>query len=297
MAEIVWRLVLEGFQILLGLAVLSAGTALLVVGLRRRENLQADLAQAVATARAAREEAEQASKAKSEFLANMSHELRTPLNAVIGFSELIEQQVRGPVAETYREYARDINRSGAHLLSIINDILDLSKVEAGKLELHEEEVELASVFRGCVRLIEPKAKEAGLNLHVLTPLSLPPLWADEVRLKQILLNLLSNAVKFTPRGGRVSLSAAVSGDSVAIIVADSGIGMSSDDIPVALESFRQVESARSRKFEGTGLGLPLAKRLTELHGGTLLVESAPDQGTTVTVHMPVARVREARATA
>jgi signal transduction histidine kinase len=132
---------------------------------------------------------------------------------------------------------------------------------------------------------------------VLTPLSLPPLWADEVRLKQILLNLLSNAVKFTPRGGRVSLSAAVSGDSVAIIVADSGIGMSSDDIPVALESFRQVESARSRKFEGTGLGLPLAKRLTELHGGTLLVESAPDQGTTVTVHMPVARVREARATA
>jgi signal transduction histidine kinase len=284
-------------QVCLELAVLLAGTALLVSGLRRHERLQAELAQAVGAARTACAEAEEANRAKSEFLANMSHELRTPLNAVIGFSSLIERQIRGPVTEAYREYARDIHRSGEHLLNIINDILDLSKVEAGKLELHEEEIALAAVFRSCVRLVEPRAREAGLNLGVIVPLTLPPLWADEIRLKQIVINLLSNAVKFTPRGGRVNLSAALSGNAVVVTVSDTGIGMSPDQIPIALESFRQVESARARKFEGTGLGLPLAKKLAELHGGALAVESAPGQGTTVTVRLPASRLRDHRASA
>ncbi|HEX2113063.1 MAG TPA: ATP-binding protein [Alphaproteobacteria bacterium] len=298
LAEFWAQLIGHAIEAALTLSILGAGTGLLVSSLRRHERLQAELAEAVSAARAACAQAEEANRAKSEFLANMSHELRTPLNAVIGFSALIDKQIKGPVGhEAYREYARDINRSGEHLLDIINDILDLSKVEAGKLELHEEQIAIASVFRSCVRIVEPRAKEAGLSLNVLAPLTIPPLWADEIRLKQILINLLSNAVKFTPKGGRVSLSAAFTGDAIAIIVADTGIGMTPEQIPLALESFRQIESAQSRKYQGTGLGLPLAKKLAELHGGTLQIESAPGQGTTVTVRLPASRIREARASA
>jgi signal transduction histidine kinase len=288
----------QTIESVLSIAMLLAGAALFVSSLRRRERLEAELREAVSAARAAAAQAEEANRAKSEFLANMSHELRTPLNAVIGFSALIDRQIKGPIGhEAYRGYARDISTSGEHLLGIINDILDLSKVEAGKLELHEEQIDLASVFRSAARLVEPKAKEAGLKLGIVAPRTLPLLWADETRLKQIVINLLSNAVKFTPKGGIVSLSAAQVGDGVAVVVTDSGIGMTPEQIPVALESFRQIESSQSRKFEGTGLGLPLAKRLAELHGGRLEVESAPGHGTKVTVRFPASRIHKVRATA
>ena len=298
LAEFWGQLFGHSIESALSIAILLVGTVLFVSSLRRRERLEADLREAVAAAQGACAQAEEANRAKSEFLANMSHELRTPLNAVIGFSALIDRQIKGPIGhEAYRGYARDISRSGEHLLGIINDILDLSKVEAGKLELHEEQIDLASVFRSCARLVEPKAREAGLALSIQAPHTLPLLLADETRVKQIVINLLSNAVKFTPRGGRVSLSARLAADAIEIVVADTGIGMTPEQIPVALESFRQIESSQSRKFQGTGLGLPLAKKLAELHGGSIDVESAPGLGTTVTVRLPASRIVEQRASA
>jgi signal transduction histidine kinase len=235
--------------------------------------------------------AEESSRVKSQFMANMSHELRTPLNAIIGFSEVIRDALVGPVAARYKDYARDIHSSGRHLLGLINDVLDLSKIELGRLELHEEPVAVAKVVNDCERLISERVRASNLELAIDLPADLPLLRGDELRLKQVVLNLLSNAVKFTPIGGRITLSARLTAESgIILAVSDTGIGMKPEEIPIALEPFRQIDSALNRRYEGTGLGLPLARTLVELHGGTLSISSTPGQGTTVTVALPAARV-------
>jgi two-component system cell cycle sensor histidine kinase PleC len=216
----------------------------------------------------------------------MSHELRTPLNAILGFSEVIETEVFGPGLPKYREYARDIHGAGDHLLSLINDILDLSKAEAGKLELYCESVELDGLVQECVRLVEGPATERKLRL-VMTAEPVPLLHVDRRRVKQVLLNLLSNAVKFTEQGGRITVETGLGphGD-ISIRVRDTGIGIPAELIPTVFEPFRQVDSMLARKVEGTGLGLSLVRKLVELHGGTARLESVVGKGTTVFVSLP-----------
>ncbi len=242
----------------------------------------------------ARDQAVLASRAKSEFLANMSHELRTPLNAIIGFSEMIETGIFGPVDNPkYLEYARDIHASGEHLLDVISDILDLSKIEAGRMELQEQQVDVAELIGSCLTLVKDRGRDAGLVLEPEVRDGLPALCADTRKVKQIVLNLLSNAVKFTPSGGRITVRAAVDADGgLAIAVCDTGIGMAPEDFDKAMTSFGQVDGSLSRKFEGTGLGLPLSKALAELHDGTLELESEVGVGTIATVRFPPERVRE-----
>ena len=241
----------------------------------------------------AKEQAEAANRAKSEFLANMSHELRTPLNAILGFAEIIRERLLGPVGDRYAEYANDIHTSGTHLLGIINDILDLSKVEAGRLELIEEIVDLQSVVRSVVLLLRERVATAELTLKVELPDALLLLRADERKLKQVLMNLLSNSVKFTPAGGEILVRVSVeNARGVIIEVRDNGIGIAPEDIARALSPFGQVDSRLSRRYEGTGLGLPLAQALVALHGGTLALESAPAEGTTVRVTLPADRLVE-----
>jgi len=233
--------------------------------------------------------AETASRTKSDFLANMSHELRTPLNAIIGYSEIIKLAMFGPVSERYRAAGSDIFDSGKHLLNLINEVLDLSKLEAGQFELSEENLDVAAIIEACVSLVEPQAAKAKVRLTKAVNGGLPPLRADDRRMKQILLNLLSNAVKFTPEGGAVLISASLQNGSLNISVSDTGIGMAPDQIPKALQPFRQISSRISRKHEGTGLGLPLAKHLVELHGGQLEIASTVNLGTTVRVVLPPER--------
>jgi len=234
-------------------------------------------------------QAEIANRTKTDFLANISHELRTPLNAIIGFSDLITSEIFGPIGvDKYREYTKTISESGHHLLDIINDILDISRVEVGKLDFRPERVELAPVFEACLRLIRERAAKGGLTLRRNIQGNLPDIQADPRRLKQILLNLLSNAVKFTPRGGTVTLKARITkAGTLVISVRDSGIGMKAADIPKVLIPFAQVDSKLSRCYEGTGLGLPLTKSFIELHGGEMGIKSAPGKGTTVTVYLPI----------
>ena len=239
----------------------------------------------------AKETAEYASRAKSDFLANMSHELRTPLNSVLGYSELMKDQLMGPIgSERYRNYAQNIHLSASHLLEIINDILDLSKVEAGSQELREEAVALVQVFNTCQTIIAPRAEEAGLAFDMTVASTLGEVLCDKTILNQILLNLLTNAVKFTPEGGSVKADAVEAADgAVAISVTDTGIGVAEQDQERILEPFTQVAPADSRGHRGTGLGLSLTRSLVELHGGSLSLESALGTGTTVTVLFPAAR--------
>ena len=236
--------------------------------------------------------AEDADRTKSNFLALMSHELRTPLNAIIGFSEVLAGELFGPHATPrYGEYARDIHGAGRHLLALINDILDLSKSEAGKLELYLEAVDLPKLIDTCLRLVTGRAQERQLSMSVRLQPDLPALRADELRLKQVVLNLLSNAVKFTMPGGHVEIGAEQGADGgIVIHVRDTGIGMAPDMIPIALEPFRQLDSPIARNSEGTGLGLSLAKSLTEQQGGRLIIESEPDKGTTVRLAFPASCV-------
>jgi len=242
--------------------------------------------------RRAKETAELANRAKTEFLANMSHELRTPLNAIIGFAEVMEREVFGPLgSRRYRDYATDIRDSGLHLLNLINDILDVSKAEAGRIDLEDAVVKLEVVLRASIRFVEERARHSGVAI-ALPPLeSLPVIRADERRLKQVMINLLSNAVKFTPPGGRVAVEVdARPGEEIRIRVIDSGIGIAPEDIDRVLEPFGQVASAMTREHEGTGLGLPLARALIEAHGGRLRIESALRHGTTMTVVLPADRL-------
>jgi signal transduction histidine kinase len=245
----------------------------------------------------AKEQAEAASKAKSIFLANMSHELRTPLNAVLGFSEVMKDELFGPVGNArYAEFAADIYNSGKHLLDVINDILDLTKIEAGQLTLIEHEIDVGNMMATCERLTADKARQGAIDYTVTPPAASLALRADPVRIKQILLNLLSNSIKFTPPGRAVTLTGARAVDGAfCFVVTDTGIGMSPAEVVKALQPFQQIDSSLARRYEGTGLGLPLTKSLVELHGGTLLIESAAGQGTTVTVRLPARRISDAGA--
>jgi signal transduction histidine kinase len=236
-------------------------------------------------------ELEEANRAKSRFLANMSHELRTPLNAIIGFSDVIKSETLGPIGnESYRGYIEDISFSGNHLLAIINDVLDIARYEAGKLELEEESVAVAESIQDALRLMTLQAAQGEVVLAWLpAPPELPYLYCDRVRFRQMLLNVLSNAVKFTPPGGRIEITTELA-DGLAIIIKDTGIGIKPEDISRVLTPFGQVASVYSRIHQGTGLGLSLTRALIEQHGGSLTLVSAPGLGTTVRIAFPAERV-------
>ena len=240
----------------------------------------------------ARDQAKAANKSRSEFLAMMSHELRTPLNAVIGYSEIIKEETFGPVGSPkYREYVDDIHDSGCHLLNIINDILDLSKLETGSLELLEVDVAVGEALDASARLVRERALTDGVALELNSGDDLPTLRADERKLKQIIVSLLSNAVKFSDRGGTVTLNAWCRPDSGYVFqIADTGIGMALEDIPKALAPFGQIDSDLNRRYEGTGIGLPLTKALVEMHSGSIDVQSKLGAGTTVTIRFPAERI-------
>ena len=284
-----------------GVAALGTGfilllTWLLLRELKRRERTLIELQASAAALRqseaellAAKEASDAANQAKTRFLANMSHELRTPLNAILGFAETLELEIFEPLGPKQREYIRDIHRSGEHLLSLINDILDTAKIEAGRYELHEARVDLDALVHECLQHLDPLSQAGGVRLSgggggIAVS-------ADGRALKQMLLNLLSNAIKFTPPGGHTTV-AAVLGETreVLIQVADTGVGIPASDLPRVMQPFFQADSAHTRRHDGTGLGLPLVKALAELHGGALVLDSAVGQGTVATIRLPAQRV-------
>ncbi|HTP45580.1 MAG TPA: ATP-binding protein, partial [Casimicrobiaceae bacterium] len=232
---------------------------------------------------------EVANKHKSEFLANMSHELRTPLNAIIGFSEVLIERLFGDLNEKQADYLNDIHSSGKHLLTLINDILDLSKVEAGRMELEVSTFDLASAVSNAMTLVRERAQRHGIALGQQVDAKLDNITADERKFKQILLNLLSNAVKFTPDGGRIDVSAQREDSNAVISVHDTGIGIAHEDQATVFEEFRQVGRDYTKKQEGSGLGLTLTKKFVELHGGRIWLESEPGRGSTFTFTIPLQR--------
>ncbi len=271
----------------------------------RNSHIEAELRQNIATLENAKRELEEtgvqltealsltrvANVAKSQFLAAMSHELRTPLNAIIGFSEILKNQVFGPVGhERYHAYHEDIFNSGTHLLSLINEILDTARIDAGKLELRDDFVSLNDVAEQCLHLMAPQAATAGVRLSAEFDPNIPDLRADTKRVRQILFNLLSNAVKFTGDGGEVKISTFLCDEGLTVSITDTGIGMAPHEIAKALEPFGQVDSTLARRYEGAGLGLPLAMNLIRLHGGKLTITSATGVGTVVSVLLPMDRL-------
>jgi two-component system cell cycle sensor histidine kinase PleC len=257
---------------------------------RKEEEYQRQIAALkaeLAEAQHARQDAVDTARVRKDFLTATSHELRTPLNAILGFSEILSGEMFGPIEnERYREYARNIHQSGVHVLSLVNDLLDLSKLDAGKLELCVEPVQVLKVIIDCVRSVEPQATRNQVGISIQVYDGIDQLCVDSKRLYQMLLNLLSNALKFTPAGGEITIEVFRRGSNIAISVSDTGIGIRAEDIPKVLEPFGQVESLMSQKHKGTGLGLPLTKELAELHGGSLTMESNVDAGTTVTITLP-----------
>ena len=269
---------------LLGLAGIGLGWSRLSSQIRQRQSVEEAL-------RRAKEQAESANRAKTTFLANTGHELRTPLNAIIGFSEVMGGETFGSMGDSrYLQYARDISATGKHLLNLINDILDVSQIEDGEIVIKDSPIDVRLLVEASVGLFRERAAEAGLVLSGRTAPAVPPLTGDALRVNQILFNLLANAVKFTPAGGTVTLAAEVGTDGCfRFTVSDSGIGIAAADFETVLSSFGQVEGHLARAHEGVGLGLPLARKLTELHGGTLELQSQPGTGTTVTVRFPETR--------
>jgi signal transduction histidine kinase len=262
-------------------------------GALRQAKDQAEAAHQVAVV--AREQAEEANRAKSEFLANMSHELRTPLNAIIGFSEIIRDQLFGPGDGRYANYASDINLSGRHLLDLINDVLDMSKIEAGRYEFEEERVDLGNAVGTCLTMVATKAREGQIRIESAVEPGAFTLLADARAVRQIVLNLLTNAVKFTPAGGQISIGTETGPDGAFVVfVADTGIGIDGEALPRIAQPFRQADSSISKKYGGTGLGLAICRKLMFLHGGTIDIESAKDRGTTVRMRFPAARVLSRR---
>lgn len=247
----------------------------------------------------AQRKAEAANLAKSAFLANLSHELRTPLSAIIGFSEMMQREALGPVGSTrYRAYADDINRGGMHLLDLVNDLLDLSRIEAGKMELAEDFVDMDRLIADCLVLVRDMAARRDVELAVDKDARLPPIYADERKLKQILINLISNAIGFTSSGGSVEIVAAIAASGgLEVSVRDSGVGMKPEDISRIFEPFGQPRHMRQGDRPAAGLGLPLSRKLAELHGGALEIESTAGRGTTVLLRIPAERVRATVSTA
>jgi two-component system cell cycle sensor histidine kinase PleC len=271
-------------------------TALAMVEYRaEKDDLISTLEEASAISDEARRRAEAANKAKSRFLATMSHELRTPLNAIMGFSEVMEKELLGPIgSDTYREYARNIYTSGDHLLCIINEILDLSRIEAGRYDLNEETIRLTDVAEECQRLVKIKADAKSLQLIENFAPDLPHVWADPRAMRQICLNLLSNALKFTPRGGQITLSVGHTSDGGQFMtVTDTGPGIPKNEIPRVLQAFGQGSLAHEAAEGGTGLGLPIVQNLIQLHGGAFDLQSELRKGTEVTVTLPRQRVLHA----
>jgi signal transduction histidine kinase len=277
-------------QVTVGAGIAAAAAASLAVvlavliGRLRRNRQQLEIANAHLA---------DASRHKSEFMANMSHELRTPLNAIIGFSDVLEQSLFGELNEKQTDYTRDIATSGRHLLDLVNEILDLSKVEAGRMELERSEFALGDTIRAALAFVRERAAGHRIELDSLVREDLGTLFADERKIRQVLLNLLSNAVKFTPDGGRVAVRALRMDGEMQVSVQDTGIGIAPEDQPRVFEEFRQVGTTSDRSREGTGLGLTLAKRLIELHGGRIWIDSVVGKGTTFTFAIPVGRAASA----
>jgi len=284
----------QGYFTLLAHRLYSTGLATLVAR-AEKDALIGELEQAKAISDEARRRAEGANIAKSQFLAQMSHELRTPLNAILGFSEVMKTEVFGPHGVVaYKDYSNDIHNSGQHLLNLINEILDLSRIEAGRYELNEEPVSLAVVVEDCHHLLKLRAQNRGISIHELFEPELPRLWADERALRQICLNLLSNAIKFTPSGGEIWLKVgwtAAGGQYMS--VKDTGPGIPEEEIPIVLSSFGQGSSAIKSAEQGAGLGLPIAKNLVDMHGGTFTLKSKVRIGTELIATFPPERVMAA----
>ncbi len=286
-----------GAQVFFGLLARQFHTTVLaMLGLRAEKDvLIAELEQAKSVSDEARRRAEEANLAKSRFLATMSHELRTPLNAILGFSEVLKDELLGKHAiEAYKEYSADIHKSGEHLLNLINEILDLSRIEAGRYQLKEEAVSLSAIADDCRHLLKLKAEQRNIRISENFEAALPRIWADERAIRQVVLNLLSNAIKFTPNGGEVSLVVGwTAGGGQYVSVSDTGPGIPEDEIPTVLQTFGRGSLAHKNAEEGSGLGLPIVTKLVELHGGTFQLQSKLREGTVTIATLPSERVMKA----